>query len=177
MINQLNIQSIQHLEIILKIIERCNINCDCCYVLNKGNSAANNSPARLSDKNINDLANSLHMARWEYKIGMLQIYFHGREPLLMKKENFARMCERLQTGRYSDTNIRFALQTNGTLIDEATSDLDIDNEARINDSIRALKITRIFVAHRPTMIAMADRVFDLSRNSEMEKESPYALFT
>ncbi|WP_145589049.1 peptidase domain-containing ABC transporter [Yersinia rochesterensis] len=64
-------------------------------------------------------------------------------------------------------------------LDEATSDLDIDNEARINDSLRALKITRIFVAHRPTMIAMADRVFDLSKNAEMEKEkeSPYALFT
>ncbi|MDW9425984.1 ATP-binding cassette domain-containing protein [Yersinia enterocolitica] len=62
-------------------------------------------------------------------------------------------------------------------LDEATSDLDIDNEARINDAIRALKITRIFVAHRPTMIAMADRVFDLSKNAEMEKESPYVLFT
>ncbi|HDL8287067.1 TPA: peptidase domain-containing ABC transporter [Yersinia enterocolitica] len=64
-------------------------------------------------------------------------------------------------------------------LDEATSDLDIDNEARINDAIRALKITRIFVAHRPTMIAMADRVFDLSKNAEieMEKEGPYVLFT
>ncbi len=55
-------------------------------------------------------------------------------------------------------------------LDEATSDLDIDNEARINDAIRALKITRIFVAHRPTMIAMADRVFDLSKNAEFLNE-------
>ncbi|HEN3568325.1 TPA: radical SAM protein [Yersinia enterocolitica] len=118
MVNQLNIQSIQHLEIILKISERCNINCDYCYVFNKGNPAANNSPARLSDKNINALAELLHTACREYKIGTLQIDFHGGEPLLMKKENFAKMCERLPAGKYSKTNVRFALQTNGTLIDE-----------------------------------------------------------
>ncbi|AIN19839.1 ABC transporter family protein [Yersinia rochesterensis] len=82
-------------------------------------------------------------------------------------------CQRISLARalYKRPRILF--------LDEATSDLDIDNEARINDSLRALKITRIFVAHRPTMIAMADRVFDLSKNAEMEKEkeSPYALFT
>lgn len=61
-------------------------------------------------------------------------------------------------------------------LDEATSDLDIDNETRINDSIRALNITRVFIAHRPTMIAMADRVFDLSKNAEMEKDNPHAFF-
>lgn len=61
-------------------------------------------------------------------------------------------------------------------LDEATSDLDIDNETRINDSIRALNITRVFIAHRPTMIAMADRVFDLSKNVEMEKDNPHAFF-
>ncbi|CAQ84416.1 MULTISPECIES: cysteine peptidase family C39 domain-containing protein [Photorhabdus] len=60
-------------------------------------------------------------------------------------------------------------------LDEATSDLDIDNEAKINDSIRELKITRVFVAHRPTMIAMADRVFDLSMNAEVE--NPHVFFS
>ncbi|CNI11675.1 galns arylsulfatase regulator (Fe-S oxidoreductase) [Yersinia thracica] len=146
MVNQLNIQSIQHLEIILKISERCNINCDYCYVFNKGNPAANNSPARLSDRNINDLAEFLHTACREYKIGTLQIDFHGGEPLLMKKENFAKMCERLLTGRYSKTNIRFALQTNGTLIDEewislfekysVNASISIDGPKHINDRHR-----------------------------------------
>jgi len=43
-------------------------------------------------------------------------------------------------------------------MDEATSHLDPDNEALINQSIRALKITRIFIAHRQSSIASADRV-------------------
>ncbi|MGA7588422.1 MAG: peptidase domain-containing ABC transporter [Rouxiella badensis] len=46
-------------------------------------------------------------------------------------------------------------------LDEATSHLDIENEARINASIAALNITRIIIAHRPSTVASADRVFVL----------------
>lgn len=46
-------------------------------------------------------------------------------------------------------------------MDEATSHLDISNENIINQSIRALKITRIFIAHRQSSINSADRVIQL----------------
>jgi len=42
-------------------------------------------------------------------------------------------------------------------LDEATSHLDLDNEMRINQAISELDITRIFIAHRPSTIASADR--------------------
>lgn len=42
-------------------------------------------------------------------------------------------------------------------MDEATSNLDIDNEAQINEHISALNITRIIVAHRPDTIAATER--------------------
>ena len=46
-------------------------------------------------------------------------------------------------------------------LDEATSHLDLDNEMRINQAIRELDITRIFIAHRPSTIASADREIKL----------------
>ncbi|EKZ6372269.1 peptidase domain-containing ABC transporter [Klebsiella aerogenes] len=46
-------------------------------------------------------------------------------------------------------------------MDEATSHLDLDNEAFINKSISELKITRIIIAHRPSTIASADRIVPL----------------
>lgn len=46
-------------------------------------------------------------------------------------------------------------------LDEATSHLDLDNEARINKAISELDITRIFIAHRPSTIESADRVITL----------------
>jgi ATP-binding cassette subfamily B protein RaxB len=47
------------------------------------------------------------------------------------------------------------------VLDEATSSLDVGNESAINTSLAALSMTRIIVAHRPSTIAMADRVIHL----------------
>lgn len=47
-------------------------------------------------------------------------------------------------------------------LDEATSHLDLENETVVNAAIRSLNITRIFIAHRPSTIATADRIIDLT---------------
>jgi ATP-binding cassette subfamily B protein RaxB len=47
------------------------------------------------------------------------------------------------------------------ILDEATSNLDIVTEERVNQSIRQLNIARIFVAHRPQSIKNADTVYEL----------------
>ncbi|AKP35151.1 cyclophane-forming radical SAM/SPASM peptide maturase XyeB [Yersinia aleksiciae] len=146
MVNISSEKRIKHLEIILKISERCNINCDYCYVYNKGNTIADNSPARISNKNILQLVGFLQRACREYSIGTLQIDLHGGEPLLMKKENFASMCELLMMADYCGSNINLALQTNGTLVDDEWISLfekysihvsiSIDGPKHINDRHR-----------------------------------------
>ena len=45
-----------------------------------------------------------------------------------------------------------------TLLDEATSHLDLWNEQLVNAAIKQIAMTRILVAHRPETIAMAERV-------------------
>ena len=47
-------------------------------------------------------------------------------------------------------------------LDEASSHLDVTNEAKINHHLKALNMTRIIVAHRPQSIAMADKVYRLA---------------
>jgi ATP-binding cassette, subfamily B, bacterial CvaB/MchF/RaxB len=44
------------------------------------------------------------------------------------------------------------------VLDEATSHLDVESEARVNAAIASLNITRIVVAHRPETIRSAQRV-------------------
>ncbi len=46
-------------------------------------------------------------------------------------------------------------------LDEATSSLDVEKEQEVNLSIKALKITRVIIAHRPETIASVDRVLVL----------------
>ena len=47
------------------------------------------------------------------------------------------------------------------LLDEATSHLDLVNEKLVSAAIRATRLTRIIVAHRPETIRTADRVINL----------------
>jgi ATP-binding cassette subfamily B protein RaxB len=47
-------------------------------------------------------------------------------------------------------------------MDEATSQLDVTRESEINRALSALRITRVVVAHRPEMIAAADRVIAMA---------------
>lgn len=49
-------------------------------------------------------------------------------------------------------------------LDEASSQLDITNEATINRQLSSLAITRIVVAHRPQTIETADVIYSLSHN-------------
>ncbi|MFC3908686.1 peptidase domain-containing ABC transporter [Legionella dresdenensis] len=52
-------------------------------------------------------------------------------------------------------------------LDEASSHLDVENECRINQSLKSLQITQIIVAHRQETIAMADRVINLANKNDI----------
>ena len=60
------------------------------------------------------------------------------------------------------------------ILDEATSHLDVPTEQRIASMLAELRMTRVFAAHRPDTIAIADRVITLTRFGtlhSMEKET------
>ncbi|HET9180760.1 MAG TPA: peptidase domain-containing ABC transporter [Candidatus Angelobacter sp.] len=55
------------------------------------------------------------------------------------------------------------------ILDEATSHLDVPTEQRIAAMLAELRITRIFAAHRPDTVAIADRVISISRTGIVEE--------
>jgi len=56
------------------------------------------------------------------------------------------------------------------VLDEATSHLDVPTEQRIAATLAGLRMTRIFAAHRPDTIRIADRVITLSRSGKISVE-------
>jgi ATP-binding cassette subfamily B protein RaxB len=65
-------------------------------------------------------------------------------------------------------------------LDEGTAHLDVENEKRINESLKRLDITRVNVAHRPEATTGTDRVLYISRtllreiraSSELRRHGP-----
>jgi ATP-binding cassette, subfamily B, bacterial CvaB/MchF/RaxB len=58
------------------------------------------------------------------------------------------------------------------VLDEATSHLDVPTEQRIAAMLATLRMTRIFAAHRPDTVRIADRVISLSRAGRITEEPP-----
>ena len=57
------------------------------------------------------------------------------------------------------------------VLDEATSNLDVPTEQRIAVTLAELRMTRIFAAHRPDTIRIADRVITISRSGKVSAEN------
>jgi ATP-binding cassette subfamily B protein RaxB len=58
------------------------------------------------------------------------------------------------------------------VLDEATSNLDLDNERRVAEALATLDLTRIVIAHRPETIAAAQRVVEI-RNGKIVERRPF----
>jgi ATP-binding cassette, subfamily B, bacterial CvaB/MchF/RaxB len=59
-------------------------------------------------------------------------------------------------------------------LDEATSHLDADSERLVSQAIRALRLTRVLIAHRKETVATADRVLVLNAGTVVERDDAHA---
>lgn len=139
-------KKLKHLEIILKISERCDISCSYCYVFNLGNDVAINSKPIISHYTIKNLKRFIGRASQEYDIETLQVDFHGGAPLMMGKEKFENTCKEFVSVDCKKTKISLTCQTNAHLIDAEWIDIfskynisvgiSIDGPKYINDRHR-----------------------------------------
>jgi uncharacterized protein len=121
--------AIECLQVVYKVVERCNINCTYCYYFNMGDQTALERPARASAEVTQQLADWLAQGCTELRIPRVRISFHGGEPMLIRPKAFARMCATLRERVESVAEVTLSIQTNGTILSEEW--LDIFREQRV----------------------------------------------
>jgi len=127
--------TIKHMEIILKTVERCNIDCTYCYFFNGGDESYKKHPPYIKEKTMQEVAKFLKQGCEDHGIEYLQIDFHGGEPLMQKKQEFRTMCETLKYNLDNIVNLRFSMQTNGMLITPAWINLLEEFEVSVGISL------------------------------------------
>ncbi len=127
---------------VFKIHSRCNLNCTYCYMYNKGDLSYLDMPGRVSLSVVEAVAEMILADHRKTARNDFSIAFHGGEPLLVGKAFFDEMMTTLRA-RLGTLRVKYALQTNGTLIDAewlallerhgVIVSVSLDGPARVHD--------------------------------------------
>ncbi|WP_127499910.1 FxsB family cyclophane-forming radical SAM/SPASM peptide maturase [Actinoplanes solisilvae] len=108
---------------ILKVVNRCNIDCDYCYVFNSVDQSWRTLPPRLSPATARRAAERIAEHARTHGIDSIDIVLHGGEPLLAGVEFTRDLLLVLREALAEVSAIRFELQTNATLVSPEWLDL------------------------------------------------------
>ena len=127
--------SIEALQVVYKIAERCNINCSYCYYFNMGEKTPMGRPAHASLKVTDALARWIGQGCRELRIPRVRLSFHGGEPMLIGADLFDKTCRRLREVIEPVATLDLSIQTNGMFVDERWIDRFIEHHVGIGVSI------------------------------------------
>lgn len=118
------IVAVDHLEVILKCVEVCNLNCSYCYYYNKGDDGWKDRPRKVPARTVKKLLEWVESGIPALGIQRVTLTLHGGEPLLMGTAEFERLCRDFEgavaaAGARCEINV----QTNGVLIGEEWAEL------------------------------------------------------
>ncbi|GAA1044809.1 FxsB family cyclophane-forming radical SAM/SPASM peptide maturase [Streptomyces murinus] len=108
---------------ILKVANRCNIDCDYCFVFHSKDQAARRLPARMDLDVARTAARRIAEHAAAHELRAVDVVLHGGEPLLAGLPHLAALLGAVRDGVPSRTAVHFELQTNGTLLAPAWLDL------------------------------------------------------
>lgn len=133
----------RNLQLVLKTVERCNLNCSYCYFFNGLDNSYAAKPKFISTQTIDNIVNFINQGIIELGIEEISIVLHGGEPLMQPKHDFIYMIEAFQK---ISASLSFVVQTNATLVTHKWTDLfklygvhvgvSIDGPENINDKYR-----------------------------------------
>ncbi len=111
------------LQIVLKIAERCNIDCTYCYYFNSGNESPFSRPKVISENVIDAVEAFVRRSSELIDLGNVRVILHGGEPLMVNKVRYASICETLIRLRDIRPDMSIVMSTNAMLIDDDWIDI------------------------------------------------------
>jgi uncharacterized protein len=109
---------------VVKVVSRCNLNCDYCYMYNLADQTYVSQPAVMREEVTAAMSRRIVLHAMRHGIPGVHVILHGGEPLLLGKQRFRAWVEEVRSAlEEGGIASRFNMQSNGVLIDDAWIDL------------------------------------------------------
>ena len=129
----------KHLSVVLKIVERCNINCTYCYMFNMDDQSYLKRPKYISIDTVKSVASFLRNGAIDLELDKVTLEFHGGEPLMLRRETFEEICNIFTDALHDLVDISFVMQTNAMLINDKWVELFVKHDIGIGISLDGTK--------------------------------------
>ncbi|MCW6004627.1 FxsB family radical SAM/SPASM domain protein [Micromonospora sp. CPCC 205371] len=122
-------------EFIVKVVGRCDLACDYCYMFAMADQGWRDQPRVMSEGVADDIGRAIgdHVTR--HRVADISLVLHGGEPLLAGAEALVRLASRLRARVPPGTTIRTSVQTNGVRLTAAVLDVLASAGIRIAVSV------------------------------------------
>jgi uncharacterized protein len=107
-------------EFVLKVHQRCNLACDYCYVYEHADQSWRDRATVMPGHVVEAAARRIGEHAAGHGLDRVRVVLHGGEPLLAGRDRLRAMVRTVRAALPCPAE--FTLQTNGTLLDEATLD-------------------------------------------------------
>lgn len=122
---------------ILKVASRCNLDCTYCYVYQSPDKSWQTKPKFLAVDILQKIAERIQEHVSEHGLSEISIVFHGGEPLLAGVERLESYTEIISST--ISCKVKYGMQTNGILIDDAIIDFLHQHQFRVGISLDGTK--------------------------------------
>jgi len=135
---------------VVKVHERCNLNCTYCYMYNLADSSYLSKPRRMSEHTRDAFFKRLREHAQNHNINPVTIVLHGGEPLLAGKGYLDRWITNLRGALGNSIVAIVRLQTNGILFDDEWVELLHHHQVRVGISLDGPRVQndRFRIDHR-----------------------------
>lgn len=120
---------------VLKVAERCNLDCSYCYMYHKGDTSFKSRPKFMSAEIAAAALRRIAGYARRHRLPQILLALHGGEPLLVGRDWAGWFfAEARRVADEAGVAFAFAVQTNGTLLDEDWVELLARHEVRLGVS-------------------------------------------
>lgn len=109
---------INALYVIIKLVERCNLNCSYCYYYTPANSSVFERPSLMKAALLDDLVEYVVTAVRTHGLKRVVFGFHGGEPTLADPSAVRQFCDTARARIGKICSLGFVLQTNGVFLSD-----------------------------------------------------------